>query len=246
MKLTVIIPVSGYTEDIGKNSESVMRKLLHPDTKLEFISLEKGFPAIESETHAIFNAPGVVMAAKDAWERGSDGVFVHCFDDPGVLACRELLPIPVLGGYQAAVNTARLIADRFAIITTDEAGILSEERKVHASGVHPAAIRAVNMDVLELRGDQEELLRRLEAECVDLWNTERTSAVVLGCTGMYGVVGDLQDRLRAADCPVTVVEPFATAMVQLEMLVKLGYSNHISGLHLAMDRLNWYEKDLKL
>ena len=240
MKLTVIIPVSGYTEDIGKNSESIMRKLLHPDTELEFVCIEKGFPAIESDLHAVFNGAEVILAAKAAYERGTDGIFVDCFDDPAVSACRELLPIPVLGGYQAAVNTARLIADRFAIIITDEAGILSEERKAHASGVQPAAIRAVNMDVLELRGDQEELLRRLEAECIDLWNTERTSAVVLGCTGMYGVVGDLQARLQAADCPVTVIEPFANAMVQLEMLVKLGYSNHIFGLHLAMENLNWY------
>lgn len=240
MKLTVIVPVSGYTEDIGKNSESIMRKLLHPDTELEFVCIEKGFPAIESDLHAVFNGAEVILAAKAAYERGADGIFVDCFDDPAVSACRELLPIPVLGGYQAAVNTARLIADRFAIITTDEAGILSEERKAHASGVQPAAIRAVNMDVLELRGDQEELLRRLEAECIELWNTERTSAVVLGCTGMYGVVGDLQARLQAADCPVTVIEPFANAMVQLEMLVKLGYSNHIFGLHLAMENLNWY------
>lgn len=240
MKLTAIIPVSGYTEDIGANSQPFLRKILHPDTEVEFVSLAEGFPAIESELHAVFNAPGVVQAAKAAWERGSDGVFVHCFDDPGVLACRELLPIPVLGGYQASVNIARLIADRFAIITTDEAGILSEERKLHGSGVQPTAIRAVNMEVLELRGDQSELLRRLRAECIDLWETKRTSAVVLGCTGMYSVVEELQQQLREANCPVTVVEPFTTAMAQLEMLAKLNYSNHISGLHLAMETLNWH------
>jgi len=37
-----------------------------------------------------------------------------------------------------------------------------------------------------------------------------------------------------------VVEPLKTGMVQLEMLAKLGYTNHMSGLHLAMDSLKWY------
>ena len=146
----------------------------------------------------------------------------------------------MLGGYQSAVSTAHLIADRFAIITTDQAGILSEERKAHAFGLHPAAIRAVDMDVLELRDDQSELLRRLTTACIDLWNTHQTSAVVLGCTGMHGVAADLQQQLREAGCPVTVVEPLKTGMVQLEMLAKLGYTNHMSGLHLAMDSLKWY------
>ena len=240
MKLTVIIPVTEHASDTEKANGPLLRKLLHPDTQLEFVSIERGFPAIESDLHAVFNGAEIILAAKAAYERGADGIFIDCFDDPAVSACRELLPIPVLGAYQASVSTAHLIADRFAIITTDQAGVLSEERKAHAFGLQPAVIRAVDMDVLELRDDQSELLRRLTAACIDLWNTAHTSAVVLGCTGMHGVAAALQEQLHAAKCPVTVVEPFVTGMAQLEKLVALGHSNHISGLNLAMDRLNWY------
>lgn len=242
MKLTVIAPVSGDTADIGVGSEPFLRPLLHPDTELEFVSLERGFPSVECELHTAFNAPGIIRQAKAAWERGSDGVFVNCFDDPGVFACRELLPIPVLGGYQPAVNMARLIAERCAVITTDMAGVLNEERKARSYGFQPAAIRSVDMGVLDLRADHSGLLGHLEKECLELWETERTGAVILGCTGMFTVVQMLQERLRERNCPVIVVEPFTVGVTQLETMVRLGCSNHVPDSALALEKLDWYER----
>ena len=53
---------------------------------------------------------------------------------------------------------------------------------------------------------------------------------------------ELQQRLRAAGCPATVVEPFVTGVTQLETMVRLGYSNHMPEAAVAMERLNWYER----
>ncbi|MBR1457216.1 MAG: hypothetical protein IJ594_08690 [Oscillospiraceae bacterium] len=242
MKLTIVIPVTDDTGDLGKKEMELVRGRLLPDTELEAVTIGKGFPAIESELHAVFNAPSVVLAAQAAYERGSDGIFVDCFDDPGVFACRELLPIPVLGGYRPALGTAQLLAERYAVITTDRAGIQSEERKARAHGFHPAVIRAVDMEVLELRDDQDELLRRLTAACLDLWETERCTAAVLGCTGMCGVAERLGQALREAGAPMTVVEPYCTGLLQLESLVRLGYRNHVPGPALALDGLDWHER----
>ena len=242
MKLTIIAPVCGCAAGMDAESAAFLRPLLHPDTELEFLGLEQGFPSVESELHVAFNAPEVVRTAKAAWERGSDGIFVNCFDDPGVFACRELLPIPVLGGYQAAVSTARLLADRWAVITTDQAGILSEERKARAWDFRPAAIRAVDMGVLDLCEDHTALLDRLEAACRSLREENRVGAVVLGCTCMCAVAAELQRRLRESGCPITVVEPFQVGVTQLERLARLGCSNHVPDVALAMDKLKWYER----
>ena len=149
MKLTVILPVTGEADDMGRSEEAKLRNLLHPDTELEFVCIERGFPAIESDLHAVFNGAEIILAAKAAYEQGTDGIFIDCFDDPAVSACRELLPIPVLGGYQPAASTAHLIADRFASLTTDTAGILREERKAHAFGLHPAAMHLDEDEFLE-------------------------------------------------------------------------------------------------
>ena len=89
----------------------------------------------------------------------------------------------------------------------------------------------------------EEMTSQL-AECIrylkESAHLKPGSAVVLGCTGMHGVADALQQQLRDANCPVTVVEPLTTGLMELEMLARLGYSNHLSGLHLAMETLNWY------
>ena len=240
MKLTIIIPVNDRTEDLGKHEMELVRPHLLPDTELEIAVIEKGFPSIECEFHAVFNAPSVVLAAKGAYEHGSDGVFVDCFDDPGVFACRQLLPIPVLGGYQPSMSMAELLSERYAVITTDRPSILGEERKARACGFRPACIRAVDMSVTELLGDGERLLQRLIAACRDLWETERCTAAVLGCTGMCSVAGQLQQRLRADGIHITVIEPYTTGLLQLETLVRLGFSGHIPGFALGMDKLEWY------
>ena len=195
MKLTVILPVTGSVEEFRQESERQLRDLLHPDTELEFVGIDRGFPAIESDLHSVFNGAEIILAAKAAYERGSDGIMIDCFDDPAVSACRELLPIPVLGGYQASVSMARLLTDRFAIITTDQAGVLSEERKAGAFGLKPTVICPVDMGVLALRNDHSELLGRLQEACVDLWNTHQTSAMMAKLEEL-GVKSPLVDFYR--------------------------------------------------
>ena len=86
MKLTVIIPVSGDISDDIAGDRAALTPLLAPDTKLEFVGLDRGFPTIESEVQALVNGAEVLREAAAAFERGSDGVFVNCFDDPAVFA----------------------------------------------------------------------------------------------------------------------------------------------------------------
>lgn len=234
MKLTVIIPVSGDISADVTGNRAVLTPLLAPDTELEFVGLDRGFPTIESETQALVNGPEVLRAAAAAYERGSDGIFIHCFDDPAVYACRELLPIPVLGGYAPAMHTAALLADRYAVLSTDRAGILNEERKAKAYGFAPAAIRCVEMGVEDLEAHTEVLLDHMEAACRELWEQERITAVVPGCTGMYAAAPALRERLKAKGLPVTVVEPLTAGITELERLARLGLHGPVPGVPVTL------------
>ena len=49
-----------------------------------------------------FNGCQVVEEVLQAGE-SFDGIYVNCFDDPGVYACRELGRLPVIGPYQSAL-----------------------------------------------------------------------------------------------------------------------------------------------
>lgn len=234
MKLTIIIPVTGGIASDVTGNRSVLTPLLSVDTELEFVGVDRGFPTIESETQALVNGPEVLRAAAAAYDRGSDGIFVNCFDDPGVYACRELLPIPVVGGYAPAMHTAALLSDRYAVLTTDRAGILSEERKARASGFTPAAIRCVDMGVLDLEAHTQVLLDHMEPVCRELWEQERITAVVLGCTGMFAAAPALQRRLNAQGIPMQVVEPLTAAVTELERLVRLGLHGPVPGVPVTL------------
>ncbi|MDY4105625.1 MAG: aspartate/glutamate racemase family protein [Oscillospiraceae bacterium] len=230
MKLTIIIPVTGEIANDVTGCRSALTPLLSVDTELEFLGLDRGFPTIESETQALVNGAEVLRAAAAAYKQGSDGIFVDCFDDPGVYACRELLPIPVVGGHAPAMHTAALLSDRYAVLTTDRAGILNEERKARAAGFTPAAIRCVDMGVLDLEQHTQALLDRLEPVCRELWERERITAVVLGCTGMFAAAPALQRRLTTQGIPMQVVEPFTAGVTELERLVRLGLHGPVPGV----------------
>ena len=48
----MILPVTGEADDMGKSEEAKLRKLLHPDTELEFVAIEKGFQGGGDELRA--------------------------------------------------------------------------------------------------------------------------------------------------------------------------------------------------
>lgn len=228
MKLTVIHAVVRNSRD---NPEYLqyLGEVLPPGTQIAFEQVEYGFPSIESDLHGIVNGSEVIRLARKAENEGADGVFVNCFDDPGVYAARELIQIPVFGAYQPAVLTAMSLADRVGIITTDKAGILSESRKALLNGFEKriVAIRDVDMNVLSLEGNLDLLAERLTEICTIMHQEEQVGALTLGCTGMHKVIEMLRNKLKDANCPVTVIEPLQTGVSYLEYVVRNGYSNQL-------------------
>lgn len=226
MKLTVIHAV---VSNGNENDEYLpyLQKVLSPGTEIAFERVKYGFPSVECSLHGIVNGSEIVRFVRKAEEDGSNGVFVNCFDDPGVYAARELVHIPVYGAYQPAVLTAMSLSDRVGIVTTDRAGIISEERKARLNGFDRriASIRAVNIGVLSLEKNMAKLVDRLTATCEDMYEKDLIGALTLGCTGMHGAVGLLRAKLQAVGCPVKVIEPLQNGVAYLEHIVRMGYSN---------------------
>jgi len=227
MKIVVINAVVRSERTEGESLLAYLRKALRSDTEVVFERVECCFPSIECELHGTVNGAEIVQIAIEAERKGADGVFVNCFDDPGVYAAREIVQIPVFGGYVPAILTAMSLAERIGVITTDRAGILSEERKARLAGFGEriASIRAVDMGVLSLERNRDVLVERLTAACVDMYENDRVGALTLGCTGMHVAIGKLRENLAAAGCPVTVIEPLQNGVAFLEHIVSQGYTN---------------------
>ena len=233
MKLTIITPVNAATEIVSDETESYAGRFLRSDTSLSFVSITEGYSSIESELHSLINGPAAYALIRQAEADGADGVFVNCFDDPAVYACRECMRIPVYGAYTPSVLTALGLAERVGVITTDVPGILSEERKARLMGVSEriGAIRCTDMSVTDLVSNKDALLASLVDVCREMYHKDRIGAVCLGCTGMAYAVDDLRVMLRERDCPVYVVEPIAAALTWLERTVILKQSNTFRGVH---------------
>lgn len=227
MKLVV---VNAVVKSGGTGEESLLpylRQALRPDTEVAFERVEFGFPSIECELHGTVNGAEIVQLAIKAEREGAAGIFVNCFDDPGVYAAREIVRVPVFGGYIPAILTGMGLAERVGIITTDRAGLLSEERKARLAGFggRVTSIRAVDMGVLSLEGNLDMLVERLTVACVDMYENDRVGALTLGCTGMHRAIGKLRENLAAIGCPLTVIEPLQNGVAYLEHIVYQGYTN---------------------
>ncbi|MDD3367461.1 MAG: aspartate/glutamate racemase family protein [Lachnospiraceae bacterium] len=225
MKLKIILPVKGDYEQIEQECLVYLRQFVRPETELFIQSLTNGYSSVESEVTGIINGAEVIPLGKKAEQEGFDGVFVNCFDDPGVYACREFMKIPVVGAYQPSMLMAMGLGERIGIITTDRAGILSEERKARLNGyeTHLAAVTKVDMQVQDVLSEEEMLLEHLTDACVKMWEEQRINVAVLGCTGMYYLTDKLRSRLKLRKCDMTVIEPMACATVFLEQMVHMGY-----------------------
>lgn len=243
MKLQVIIPVVGDYANYSEELAAYLKPHLLPETILSFSSLTYGFETVETELAGMVNGSQVVMAVRET-AADFDGVFVDCFDDPGVYALREMGIMPAVGPYSAAVTTALSLGERIGIITTDEAGILNEEKKARALGVSEriVSIRALDLMVDNIKDEKERLLVSLTNLCADMVQEDRVSVICLGCTAMYYIYDDLLQILSERQIHVNVIEPVLNGCMALETMVRMGFNNFVPG-EVAFDSLHWSQTE---
>lgn len=239
MKIKLITAVTGISDEKKELQKAYLKKYISSTTHIDYDNVGHGFPSIESETHGIFNATEIISKAVEAEQEGYNGIFVNCFDDPGVFAIRELVKIPVYGGYLPSLMTALSLGERIGIITTDRNGILSEERKAAHVGLKDkiVAIEPVELGVLEL-GNKDTLIKNLMEICTRYEREYRIQVASFGCTGMYYIVDELRARLIAQGCNIIVIEPLATGVKFLETIIQLGFTNSLN-YNLNMNNINW-------
>ena len=210
MKVHVVVPISStaFNDQVATEARSFL-----PDTvALEVTSISSGPASIESFYDEVLAGPPILEAVRQAVGGGADGVFITCFGDPAVPAAREIVDIPVVGGFEPAVAMALMLGERFAILTVLDNVVPMISGLLARMGVRQrvASIQVIDTPVLELH-DAAALSEALfEAACraVD----DGAGVLVLGCTGMLGVARALQDRLAAGRMPVPVVDPTGAAL----------------------------------
>jgi allantoin racemase len=198
---------TAFTQRIAAAAESVASTC---NVTIEVAQPDSGPASIESAYDECLSAAPTLKAYL---ERDScDGVVLACFSDhPVALALREIAGgRPVVGLLDGALERARLLGDRYAIVTTS-----ASWRPLLASGVRRlgaadrcAGIVAVDAPVLAFAEANAALDARVAEAAARA--AEDAEVVILGCAGMGASTAA---AVRAALGPrVPVVEPVPAAV----------------------------------
>ena len=180
------------------------------------------------------------LDAYAAFGADCDAVYLACFGDPGLLALREVAPVPVVGMAEAACREAAT-AGRFSIVTGGTAWqpMLSEFVALLGLSDRLAGIRATKATGGEIHRDPDAALADLVAACRACAETDGAETVILGGAGLAG----LAERIRP-QVPVPVlcsVEAGTRAVLAAAVLPRSAPSRppptEATGLSPALTRL---------
>ncbi|SHJ24462.1 allantoin racemase [Dethiosulfatibacter aminovorans DSM 17477] len=230
MRIKVIVPViKTQNTDLMDGEYEYIESSLPPGTEFDIKYLDFGSESVESVTEQSFAVPEILRIAKKSEEEGFDGIFIDCFADPGVFPSREIVRIPVVGGFIPSMALASTLGERIAILATSNNFRKNLEKTVRSSAFEDSIVSLNNLDltVLELL-DRDKALSRLADSCKDIVKRDNADVIVLGCTVMYYLIDDLKDRLRYEGCRVQIIEPKRSGLKMLTLMAELNLTNSMN------------------
>lgn len=227
MKIAEIIPCINVSEKEFKEEKEYLSNFISSDVRLDIFDVEEGVNGIETEIHTAIATKGIIAKCLELEKKGYDGIFVSCFDDPGVKAARECVNIPVIGPCESSLSIALNIADRISIITAVDEGITCIEKSVrmYGFGNRVSSVKSVNVHLVDLSTDTY-LPRKLAENAVKAILEDGAQAIILGCTAMASVVNEMREILEKEKIDIPVIEPGSVCISLLETMVrcKLNHS----------------------
>lgn len=226
-KILVINPVSDSRWN--KMDGNYLKKNAREDTIVEVVNIEKGPKTIESFYDEAFALPGILKIVREI-KNQYDGIMINCFADPGLKPAREVCDIPVVGPGESAIILASMLGHNFSIISVKKNVIPMFEMKVVSLGLSKrlSSVEYIDIPVSELEDD----FNKTEEAIIEAINRtikqNNTEVAVLGCTGMLSLYSEVVKRVN-----IPVVEPAATALKMLEILIDLGITHSKAGLYIT-------------
>lgn len=222
MRIKVVVPI---ISDIF--NESIMREFTGyakgRNIDFDVENLTYGPASIECAYDEALAVPDILNIVERAAKEGFDGAIIDCFGDPGVKAAREIVNIPVMGGFEPSMLLAAGLGQALGIVTV----LPSVLPMIHSLSTDMglasrlAAVRYVNIPVLDL-GDMDKLENALFEQSLAAVRDDGVHVIVLGCTGMMGLAANLHNRLLAAGYDAPVIDPAFAALTMVETYVNMG------------------------
>ena len=221
LRICVLVPVatSQYNERILK----AIAPVVPPDVKVEIRNITQGHPDIENRTNWLQNGMPVVELAQAIANDGFDGIWLTDFDMCGVEAAREVIDIPIIGGFPAAAFTALALSQRFSIVTILQSTLAMQRGHPQTYGIQDsfASIRAINCPVAQLDDVDVVVIRTFEAALKAI-KKDGAQSILLGCTGFVDVASRVSQLLtKELGAYVPVIDPNQAGFSFLVSLVRM-------------------------
>lgn len=223
MKIKIIVPLA--TDEYNAGVKEEVDTVKAPDCSVSIENLKQGPQSIESRYDEFLAGPDIIKIACKAQDQGFDGIFIDCFGEPLVPVVRELVDIPVIGGFGGAIMAANIICQKFSIINVLDRVVAMNRTLVRDYGMEEniASMPVIGMPVDALK-DKKKLTKRLVTVSLEAVETHGAQAIVLGCTGMLDVAKGVARILKEKGKPAPVIDPTTAAVTLLQSLIRNGLS----------------------
>lgn len=203
-KIAIITPVG--TDAYNQLILESVKDIIPPDFNVDIYNLPKvenqnlkSTQFIESRYAIGENTPLVANLAIELEEKGYQGIFVSDFDMCGVEVARELVTIPVVGGFRASAYSAMMLSNKFSIVTILPNVVTMQKEHIKRFGIpgNFASIRYINESVTNITGrkSQKKLIKLMADESYKAIKEDGAEAIILGCTGFAGLAAGIQEQL---------------------------------------------------
>jgi allantoin racemase len=192
MRIRLIIPITGLTEEGVEERLGYLREIADPGTEVDAVQVEVGPPAIESQADAVLAGPDVLRLVGEAEREGVDAAIVWCGSDPALAAARELVDMPVIGPGESMTALAMVL------------------------GRKPCRV-VPEIPVLEMRKDLDKTVEALRAEIAERIERREGDVFVLGCLALWGLGKRFRESLG-----VPILDGAEASLKVAELVVKLG------------------------
>ena len=128
---------------------------------------------------------------------GCDAIYLACFGDPGLLALREIAPVPVVGMAEAACYAACERGQRFSIVTGGVlwGPMLEEFVAMIGLGDRLASVRTIAPTGGQIAQNPEAALADLAAACETCAREDKADVVILGGAALAGLAERIQPHV---------------------------------------------------
>jgi allantoin racemase len=192
MRIRIIVPITGLTEEGVEERLSYLREIADPGTDIEAVQVEVGPPAIESEADAVLAGPDVLRLIREAERDGVDVAIIWCGGDPALAAARELVDMPVIGPGESMTALSMVL------------------------GRKPYRV-VPEIPVLEMRNDLDRTVEALREEIEERIERREGDVFVLGCLALWGLGKRFRESLG-----VPILDGAEVSLKMAELVVKIG------------------------